>query len=158
MQHSQPLPRQAAVQQAQPLAQLTLLQVRLLTSGLSPGCGWWQPLLQPLVSAVLFTAWLLGLILNTTSPSPSAAAAGAVEVGSCGSTGDALGAHTQANGKRRASSADVATPAARAAAGGYASGEEGSSDDEVLQLPRKRSRVLGPAGQLLMHLQSDPER
>jgi hypothetical protein len=88
----------------------------------------------------------------------AAGAAGAVEVGSCGSTGDALGAHTQTNGKRRASSADVATPAARAAAGGYASGEEGSSDDEVLQLPRKRSRVLGPAGQLLMHLHSDPER
>lgn len=28
----------------------------------------------------------------------------------------------------------------------------------MLQLPRKRSRVMGPGGQLLMHLQSDPER
>jgi hypothetical protein len=94
-----------------------------------------------------------------TSSGPAASAAAAHKIGSCGSTGDGLGAQTQVKGKRRASSAEIAaTPARTAAGGGGVSADDGSSDDEVLQLPRKRSRVLGPAGQLLMHLQADPDR
>jgi hypothetical protein len=122
--------------------------------------------LAPLAASLYYHAAFTSAAGGTASGSgpaassgPAATAAVAHEVGSCGSTGDGLGA--QVKGKRRASSAEVAaTPAAArtAARGGRVSADDGSSDDEVLQLPRKRSRVLGPAEQLLMHLQADPDR
>lgn len=118
--------------------------------------------LAPLAASLYYHAAFTAAASTISSSAPATSggpAATAVEIGSCGSTGDGTGAgrQTQVKGKRRASGA--ATPAARAvAAGGGVSGEEGSSDDEVLQLPRKRSRVLGPAGQLLMHLQADADR
>ena len=81
-----------------------------------------------------------------------AAAAAAPEVGSSGSNGDAHGGVSAGRGKRRSSSQG---PAGTAAA---AEGDDLDSEDEILQLPRKRIRVLGPAGQLLVFLQTDPER
>lgn len=112
--------------------------------------------LAPLAASLYYHAAFAPAAGATASSTPSASGGtGTAEVGSCGSNGEGAGRHTQVPGKRRASNADAGRTAA---AGGGVSGDEGSSDDEVLQLPRKRSRVLGAAGQLLLHLQADPER
>lgn len=112
--------------------------------------------LAPLAASLYYHAAFAPAAGAAASSTPSASAGtGTAEVGSCGSNGEAASRHTQVAGKRRASNADAGRTAA---AGGGVSGDEGSSDDEMLQLPRKRSRVLGAAGQLLLHLQAGPER
>lgn len=97
---------------------------------------------------------------SAAAASGAAAPAAAAEVGSCGSNGDAPTAAGASTGKRRSSTAGIsgATPAATAGGNGEVAGGDVDSEDELLQLPRKRSRVMGPAGQLLMFLQTDPER
>jgi len=97
---------------------------------------------------------------SAAAASGAAATAAAAEVGSCGSNGDAPTAAGAGKGKRRSSTTDIsgATPAATAGGNGEVAGGDVDSEDELLQLPRKRSRVMGPAGQLLMFLQTDPER
>jgi hypothetical protein len=116
--------------------------------------------LAPLAAALYYHAAFGGHSATGAASSSTAAAAGIggpTEVGSCGSTGTASGsaAARGQRGKRRASNGQ----AAAAAGGGNSDEGDGfSSDEDILQLPRKRSRVLGPAGQLLLHLQADPER
>jgi hypothetical protein len=113
--------------------------------------------LAPLAASLYYYAAFASAAGATASSTPPASGGtGSAEVGSCGSNGEGAGRHTQVSGKRRASNAEAGRTAP---AGGGVSGDEGTSDDdEVLQLPRKRSRVLGAAGQLLLHLQTDPER